>query len=34
MTVPALAFPDLNKPFRIYSEASYNCTGALLSEEY
>ena len=34
MTASVLAFPDLSKPFIIYSDASYYCVGAVLSREH
>ena len=33
-TEPVSAFLDLNKMFIIYSDASYCCTGAFLSQEH
>ena len=34
MTAPVIAFPDLNKPFSIYSDAFYYCMVAILSQEH
>ncbi|CAC5412399.1 unnamed protein product [Mytilus coruscus] len=30
--VPLLAYPDLNKPYVLYTDASYNCVGACLTQ--
>ena len=34
MIAKVLAFPDQNKPFIIYSDASYYCTWAILSQQH
>ena len=34
MTAAMLVFPDLNKPFIIYSDANYCCTQAVISQKH